>query len=433
MLSLFNRLPWLHRVLITAFSAIIVFAIFFLPNSEDLRKPDAQREVGRHYPVTLDNQLVSTSEEEVIAPPSVMLRWETYQVANGESAALLFQRAGLSSRVLYELTSSNSDINNQLSKLMPKDELKFGFDKDNQLVQLKRTISPYETFVVTRSDSGFTSEFDKKEVTFQLNYAEAKITSNFWNAGVAAGLSANQIIELANMFGWDIDFALDIREGDQFKLLYQEKIVEGSVIGRGNIIAATFINQGSTFTAILDDNTGNYYDLNGRAMKKAFLRSPLDFRRVSSNFNPRRLHPVTGQIKAHRGTDYVAPVGTPIWAAGDGVVEKSSYNQFNGNYVYIRHSNTYITKYLHLQRRLVKTGERVKQGQTIGTLGGTGRVTGPHLHYEFLVNGIHKNPRTVELPQAQSLTGKAKETFIANAKQRMEKLERYSQLLYANQ
>lgn len=99
------------------------------------------------------------------------------------------------------------------------------------------------------------------------------------------------------------------------------------------------------------------------------MRSPLDFRRVSSNFNPRRLHPVTGQIKAHRGTDYVAPVGTPIWAAGDGVVEKSSYNQFNGNYVYIRHSNTYITKYLHLQRRLVKTGERVKQGQTIGTLG----------------------------------------------------------------
>lgn len=287
--------------------------------------------------------------------------------------------------------------------------------------------------MVTRSDSGFTSEFDKKEVTFQLNYAEAKITSNFWNAGVTAGLSANQIIELANMFGWDIDFALDIREGDQFKLLYQEKIVEGSVIGRGNIIAATFINQGSTFTAILDDNTGNYYDQNGRAMKKAFLRSPLDFRRVSSNFNPRRLHPVTGQIKAHRGTDYVAPVGTPIWAAGDGVVEKSSYNQFNGNYVYIRHSNTYITKYLHLQRRLVKTGERVKQGQTIGTLGGTGRVTGPHLHYEFLVNGIHKNPRTVELPQAQSLTGKAKETFIANAKQRMEKLERYSQLLYANQ
>ncbi|KQB04004.1 peptidase M23 [Vibrio metoecus] len=431
MLSLFTRLPWLHRVLITVFSAVIAFAVFFLPNAERLHKPESQLEVGRHYPLSLDNQLLSTTNET--EAPSALLRWEVYQVRNGESAAVLFQRAGLSSRVLYELTSSNSDINSQLSKLMPKDELKFGFDENNQLVKLKRTISPYETFVITRSESGFTSEFDKKEIFYQYNYAEAKITSSFWNAGMSAGLSANQIMELAGLFGWDIDFALDIREGDQFKLLYQENIVEGAVIGRGNIIAATFTNQGSTFTAILDDNTGNYYDENGRAMKKAFLRSPLDFRRVSSNFNPRRLHPVTGQVKAHRGTDYAAPVGTPIWAAGDGVVEKSSYNQFNGNYVYIRHSNTYITKYLHLQRRLVKTGQRVKQGQSIGTLGGTGRVTGPHLHYEFLVNGVHKNPRTVELPQAQSLSGKAKETFIANAKQRMAKLERYSQLLYANQ
>lgn len=429
MLSFFNGLPWLHRVLISIFTAIIVFAIFFLPSPDDLHPANTQLEVGRHYPIPLDNDLFATEEEETPLS-STHLRWQTYRVADGESAAVLFQRAGLSSRELYELTSSNSDINNQLSKLMPKDELRFGFDQNNQLVKLRRTISPYESFVITRTPSGFRSEFDKKEIAYQLNYAEAKITSNFWNAGVAAGLAANQIIELANLFGWDIDFALDIRQGDEFKLLYQEKIVEGSVIGRGSIIAAIFTNQGTSFTAILDDKTGNYYDKNGRAMRKAFLRSPLDFRRVSSNFNPRRLHPVTGQVKAHRGTDYAAPVGTPIWAAGDGVVEKSSYNQFNGNYVYIRHNNTYITKYLHLQRRLVKTGERVKQGQSIGTLGGTGRVTGPHLHYEFLVNGVHKNPRTVELPQAQSLTGKAKETFISNAKKRMAKLERYGQLLY---
>ena len=285
--------------------------------------------------------------------------------------------------------------------------------------------------MITQSENGYTSEIDKKEVFYQYNYAEAEITSNFWNAAMSAGLSANQIMELAGIFGWDIDFALDIRFGDSFKLLYQEKIVEGEVVDRGNIIAASFINQGTNFTAVLDDNTGNYYDPSGRAMKKAFLRSPLDFRRVSSNFNPRRLHPVTGQVKAHRGTDYVAPIGTPIWAAGDGVVEKSSYNQFNGNYVFIRHSNTYITKYLHLTKRTVKTGQRVKQGQVIGTLGRTGRVTGAHLHYEFLVNGVHKNPRTVSLPQSQSLTGKAKQTFIANAEIRLQRLDRYSQLLYA--
>ena len=168
-------------------------------------------------------------------------------------------------------------------------------------------------------------------------------------------------------------------------------------------------------------------------MKKAFLRSPIDFRRVTSNFNPTRRHPVTGKVVAHRGTDYAAPVGTPIWAAGDGVVEKSGYNQFNGNYVFIRHSNTYITKYLHMKKRLVNTGQRVKQGDTVGTLGGTGRVTGPHLHYEFLVNGVHKNPRTVDLPQSKSLTGKKKEDFIRLASKELDKLKRYNNLLIAKE
>jgi murein DD-endopeptidase MepM/ murein hydrolase activator NlpD len=343
--------------------------------------------------------------------------------------ALLFQRAGLSSRLLYQLTSTNKEIANRLTKVRPGDTFQFGFDADNNLIQIKRKLSAYETFLVTKSENGYTSSVDKKQVHYQYNYASNTITSNFWNAGVGAGLTANQIMELAGIFGWDIDFALDIRKNDSFEILYQEKVVEGEVVGRGKIMAAIFTNQGDTFKAILDDKSGNYYDENGRAMKKAFLRSPLDFRRVTSNFNPTRRHPVTGKVRAHRGTDYAAPVGTPIWAAGDGTVLKSSYNQFNGNYVFIKHSNTYITKYLHLTKRMVKTGQRVKQGQTIGTLGGTGRVTGPHLHYEFLVNGVHKNARTVKLPQSKSLTGKTKATFIANANLRLEKLERYSQLL----
>ncbi|MCW8332250.1 peptidoglycan DD-metalloendopeptidase family protein [Vibrio paucivorans] len=428
MLSIFARLPWVHRAFIAFFSAIIVIALFFLPDPKDLR-PDKKRfEVGRHYPLTINAEALSPGTS---ISPTAALRWEKHTVGSGESAAILFQRLGLSSRLLYQLTSTNDDIERQLTRLRPGDVLEFGFDENDDLIQLKRKLSAFETFVVSKTAKGFSSKLDKKELFFQYNYAEAEITSNFWNAGVNAGLTANQIMELAGIFGWDIDFALDIRSGDQFKMLYQEQVVEGEVIGRGKIIAATFVNQGDTFTAILDDNTGNYFDENGRAMKKAFLRSPVDFRRVTSNFNPRRRHPVTGKIRAHRGTDYAAPVGTPIWAAGDGVVQKSSYNQFNGNYVFIRHSNTYVTKYLHLQRRMVKTGQRVKQGQTIGTLGGTGRVTGPHLHYEFLVNGVHKNARTVKLPQSKSLTGKAKATFIANAKIRLAKLERYGELLYA--
>ncbi|EGQ9231455.1 TPA: peptidoglycan DD-metalloendopeptidase family protein [Vibrio alginolyticus] len=425
--SIFVRLPLLHKVLIGFFSALIIFALFFLPDPQDLDPQQSRLKVGQHYPVPVSLELSALNSSSPAVP--AVLRWETYKVKNGESAAILFSRVGLSARLLHELVSSDKEVEKQLTRLRPGDRLQFGFDENNNLVQLRRTLSAFETFRITLKDGKYVSEVDKKEVDFQYNYAEATIKSNFWNAGISSGLNGNQIMELAGIFGWDIDFALDIRKNDSFRVLYQEEVVEGEVIGRGKIIAAIFKNQGDTFTAILDQKSGKYYDENGRAMKKAFLRAPLDFRRVSSNFNPRRLHPVTGRVRPHRGTDYAAPVGTPIWAAGDGVVQKSSYNKFNGNYVFIKHSNTYITKYLHLTKRTVRAGQRVKQGQTIGTLGGTGRVTGPHLHYEFLVNGVHKNPRTVNLPQSKSLTGKARQTFMANAKISMDKLERYSKLL----
>ncbi|ELA9893220.1 peptidoglycan DD-metalloendopeptidase family protein [Vibrio parahaemolyticus] len=424
--SIFVRLPLLHKVLIGFFSALIIIALFFLPDPQDLNPQQSRLKVGQHYPVPISLEFTTLIGSSQM---SSVLRWETYKVKNGESAAILFNRVGLSARLLHELVSSDKEIEQQLTRLRPGDKLQFGFDEKNDLVQLRRTLSAFETFRIKLQDGKYVSEVDKKEVDYQFNYAEATIKSNFWNAGISSGLNGNQIMELAGVFGWDIDFALDIRKNDSFRVLYQEEVVEGEVIGRGKIIAAIFKNQGDTFTAILDEKTGKYYDENGRAMKKAFLRAPLDFRRVTSNFNPRRLHPVTGRVRPHRGTDYAAPVGTPIWAAGDGVVQKSAYNKFNGNYVFIKHSNTYITKYLHLTKRTVKTGQRVKQGQTIGTLGGTGRVTGPHLHYEFLVNGVHKNPRTVNLPQSKSLTGKARQTFMANAKVSMDKLDRYSKLL----
>ncbi|EDP58631.1 peptidoglycan DD-metalloendopeptidase family protein [Vibrio sp. AND4] len=424
--SIFVRLPLLHKILIGFFSVQIIATLFFLPDPQDLDPQQNRLKVGEHYSVPIS---VNLSEQGASSTLSSVLRWETYKVKNGESAAVLFNRVGLSPRLLHKLITSDKEIKQQLTRLRPGDKLLFGFDEHNNFVQLKRTLNAFETFRVRLQGDKYVSEVDKKEVDYQYNYAEARIESNFWNAGITSGLNANQIMELAGMFGWDIDFALDIRKNDSFRVLYQEEVVEGEVIGRGKIIAAIFNNQGDTFTAILDEKSGKYYDENGRAMKKAFLRAPLDFRRVSSNFNPRRLHPVTGRIRPHRGTDYAAPVGTPIWAAGNGVVQKSAYNKFNGNYVFIKHSNTYITKYLHLTKRTVKTGQRVKQGQTIGTLGGTGRVTGPHLHYEFLVNGVHKNPRTVNLPQSKSLTGKAKQTFLANAKISMAKLDRYSKLL----
>lgn len=428
MLSTFLRLPFIHRILIFLLSTLVT-VMLFLPKGEDLAKEHVSLKVGELYPLAIN---FDTLETRASILPSPIIRWESYKIGSGESAAKLFSRIGLSAQLLHKLISSDKEINNQLSRLKVGEELFFGFDENHDLLQIKRVITPFETFRISKTGESYKGSFETKTVNIQYNYTEAEISSNFWNAAITSNLTPNQIMELAGIFGWDIDFALDIREGDQFKVLYEEKVVEGETMGRGRIIAAVFTNQGDVFKAILDDKSGNYYDENGRAMKKAFLRSPIDFRRVTSNFNPNRRHPVTGKVTAHRGTDYAAPVGTPIWAAGDGVVEKSSYNEFNGNYVFIRHSNTYITKYLHMKKRSVKTGQRVKQGQTVGTLGGTGRVTGPHLHYEFLVNGVHKNPRTVQLPQSKSLTGEDKERFITAAQDRLSQLERYGRLLFTS-
>ncbi|OCH10562.1 peptidase M23 [Aliivibrio fischeri] len=428
-LSKLTRIPVIHRILIGLCSAGIVVAIATIPDSVAPDSGFYKLAVGQTYPIEIRKEALVSHEKNA---QNQQLSWETYTVKSGESASVLFSRIGLGYSQLLKLTSSDKEIENQLTRLRPGDKLKFGFNQAQDIVQLIRPISKFETYRISKVGDSYIGLFEKQDIETQLNYTKATITSNFWNASIGAGLNPNQIMELAGIFGWDIDFALDIREGDNFKVLYEEKYVEGEYAGKGNIIAASFTNRGDTFTAIRNDKNGNFYEPNGRAMKKAFLRSPINFRYVSSNFNPRRLHPVTGQRKAHRGTDYVAPVGTPIWAAGDGVVDKAGYNQFNGNYVFIRHSNTYITKYLHMTKRYVRAGQRVKQGETIGTLGGTGRVTGPHLHYEFLVNGVHKDARTVSLPQSKSLTGKDKKEFEIVAKERLKQLEQYSQFIVGN-
>ena len=329
MRAFISQLPIFHKVLIGFISALTVIVTFSLPDMEELTQHEPRLKVGKHYPLVIPEDIFIQQ-----SPPKVFTDWETYTVKPGESTSLLFNRIGLSAQLLYQLVSSNEEIEKQLSRLRPGDKLIFGFNEDHEFTQLIRPISAYQSFRISKTKDGFRSHIEKKEINKHFNHAEATITSNFWNAAVTSGLTANQIMSLAGIFSWDIDFALDIRSGDNFKVLFEEQFVEGKNIGGGNILAAVFTNQGSTFQAVLNPEDGNYYSPDGRAMKKAFLRSPIDFRRVTSNFNPTRRHPVTGKVVAHRGTDYAAPVGTPIWAAGDGIVEKAGYNQFNGNYVF---------------------------------------------------------------------------------------------------
>jgi len=237
-------------------------------------------------------------------------------------------------------------------------------------------------------------------------------------------------MDFADIFGWDVDITHDIRKGDVFGLIYESHYVDGEFIGTGKIIAAEFVNQGQRFAAIRHTD-GNFYTPEGRSMKKAFLRAPVNFKYISSSFNPRRLHPVTGQVRAHRGIDFAARTGTPVVSSGNGKVIKAGYSKYNGNYVFISHGTQYVTKYLHLNKKLVKTGQKVKQGQQIGTVGSTGRVTGAHLHYEFLVNGVHRNPKTVKLPKSEPLPRSELAKFKPIADNFIAQLERNRELQLA--
>ena len=220
-------------------------------------------------------------------------------------------------------------------------------------------------------------------------------------------MSDAMVLKLANAFGYDIDFAQDLRQDDSYTVVYDEVYREGERLHDGNIIAATFINRGKRYNAFrYTDASGNtmYYSEDGRPLRKEFLRTPVEFTRISSLFSVGRLHPILGTMRAHRGVDYAAPSGTPIHAAGDGKVVFRGWQNGYGNVVILQHGGHYSTLYGHMSRiASIRVGQRVSQGQTIGFVGMTGLATGPHLHYEFRVDGVHRNPLVVTLPKADPL------------------------------
>jgi murein DD-endopeptidase MepM/ murein hydrolase activator NlpD len=406
-----DKLPKQHKILMTVISMITLLLIFMpMEDASASRNSEMPLELGKRYPLPLEIEPVNDEPKQPALP---QLSWQSFTVKSGDSLAKIFQQAGFSPRTLHDIANLG-DSTDALKKIHPGDEIRFGADADGKLVQLIYPINKIDTLIVTQSDQGFQAEQQSKQLETRIDFATATITSNFYNAGLDAGLSPNQIMNLATIFGWDIDFALDLRVGDSFSVMYEKQYADGEQVAEGNIVAAEFVNQGDPYQAVRHTD-GNYYTPEGKPMKKAFLRAPVNFNYISSNFNPRRLHPVTGKVRAHNGIDYAAKTGTPVMSAGDGKVTQSGYNKLNGNYVFIKHGEGVVTKYLHLHKRYVKTNARVRQGQKIGTVGATGRVTGAHLHYEFLVNGVHRNPRTVKLPEAKSIDKNERTAFIAHA------------------
>ncbi|MCC5861386.1 MAG: M23 family metallopeptidase [Gammaproteobacteria bacterium] len=280
---------------------------------------------------------------------------------------------------------------------------------------VSRELDEIRALEVVRTEDGYHSAIAERAVETRVVTAQAVIQSSLFNAGRAAGVPDSVTMNVAGLFQWDVDFALDIRQGDQFSVVYQELWRDGQRLRTGNILAAEFVNRGRTYRAVRFDmgDRADYFTPEGRSIRRAFIRAPVDFTRISSRFNLNRRHPVLHTIRAHRGVDYAAPTGTPIKAAGDGRVIFRGVQGGYGNTLILQHGGNITTLYAHMSRfhPEVRHGNRVRQGQVIGYVGMTGLATGPHLHYEYRVNGVHRDPLTVELPPAEPVPAAYRERF----------------------
>lgn len=332
--------------------------------------------------------------------------WRVVRVRAGQSLSDIFREQGLGPNDLQRALDSQQDAT-ALRNIRPGQEFAFAFDADGSLAAMRFDRGDAAR-VVLHFDGGKVAEStEDRAIERRTHVAHGVVTRSLFYAGEQAGLSDAMVLKLANAFGYDIDFAQDLREGDSFSVVYDDLYREGELLRSGDIIAATFINQGQRYTAIRYTNADGetmYYTEDGRPLRKSFLRTPVEFTRISSVFSTGRKHPILGYMRAHKGVDYAAPTGTPIRAAGDGKIVFRGWKSGYGNFVMIQHNKEISTAYGHLSRFAgIRKGEHVQQGQTIGYVGMTGLATGPHLHYEFRVGGKHRNPLTVTLPPPEPL------------------------------
>lgn len=399
-------------------------------------------------PVPTAHTLAEDAEYEILseAPasdvPELETDWQKVSIKRGDSMAQIFNRLGLSPRQLHEIMQLG-EVTQALKQLQPGQELLFDIDANGEqlmLQTLQYDPDNLHQLTVQRTDDGFEAELAAAELTYKVRAASATINSSLFLSGQEVGISDNVIMQMVAIYGWDIDFALDIRKGDQFTVIFKEVYRDGVKIDDGPILAAEFINQDRVLRAVrytTPDGHSSYYTEDGKSMRKAFLRTPLDVFRISSHFSLGRKHPILNRIRAHKGTDYAAPTGTPIKAAGDGRVDFIGRKGGYGNAIVLQHGSKYSTLYGHMSRfaRGLESGERVEQGQIIGYVGSTGLATGPHLHYEFRVNGVHKNPETVELPKALSIPDELQADFHQSTQlllAKLDKLERFAGHLEVN-
>ena len=400
-----TRTAWILQVSLVA----VVVGLASVPREDELQAAQQPAHEAASIP--------ASPEPAPVAPEQANMGFSTIDVvvSRNDTMDQLFRRFELNLADLARLRGL-PELRSQIDRLMPGETLRL-MHRGGELVGLERKLSDSETLKVTRAEDGFVTDVLENPLEIRTRTAHAIIDSSLFQAAAGAGLDDRLAIELAEIFQYDIDFVLDIQQGDRFTVVYEEVFQDGVRLRSGNILAAKFVNEGREYRAVRyvdEKGRGEYFTPDGRSLRKAFIRAPVQFSRISSRFNPSRRHPVLNTIRAHRGVDYAAPVGTPVRAAGDGRVRFVGRQGGYGNVIELEHGSGVVTVYGHLSRfaSQLRKGQRVELGRVIGYVGKTGLATGPHLHYEYRIRGVHKNPQTVPLPDAEPIPAAGLEQFL---------------------
>ena len=356
--------------------------------------------------------------------------YQIHEVEDGENLSIIFENFGVPLNTAYKIF--RLDSKNIVANIKPGEKMRFEYSGEN-LTSIEIIKDRINSILISLNP-----EIVFKNITKSIELVESYkggiIQSSFYEAALDADIPEAIIMDFAYIYGWDVDFVFDIREGDEFHVIYETPYSEGEKVKNGDIVLAKFINKGKTYYAnrfFTSKSKKEYFDEEGNNMQKAFLRAPLDFAYISSHFNPNRMHPVLHKIRAHNGVDYAAKRGSPIRTTGDGVVSFVGQRNGCGKEIVIKHSNEYSTRYCHLENfsKGLKKGNKVLQGETIGFVGSSGLATGPHLHYEFKIGDKRIDPIKVKLPSAEPVPQNLKlsfDTLLNNNKKSMEEFNKLS-------
>ena len=393
---------------------LIVPIIFILLIATDAETKDFENEVE----LTTEEFLLDDNSFELSLPKE-----DEIVIKSGDTFYSTLMDYGINSSLINKI-ANDSELKDFI-RLKVNDRIYMKVS-DGQVEMKRFSGEDYFIDVLTIIENSYKFTRKRDELEKLTQYREFVITDSLYASGKKSGVPDSVLGDLIYIFGWDIDYAYDIRNGDKVRILYEDIYSKsnGKLIAVGDILAAEFVNRGEKISVIRFSQRGrkDYYSTDSTNVRKAFLRTPIEFARISSHYNPNRKHPILNTIRAHKGTDYAARAGTEVVATGDGIVKEAKYSRSYGNYIDIEHYNKYLTRYAHLQgfAKDIRKGSKVIQGQTIGYVGSTGLATGPHLHYEFHINGKHTDPVKVEPPNAQSINAYNRKLFDMLVKERTE-------------